>query len=92
MHPHQQEDNDAWFSRGDRFDGFDRGDNGRESDPINEDAACAPNKEEELHEGVKKLSLIYAFALLRQQRGEITTAQLASVHDALFHTIKALHT
>jgi hypothetical protein len=25
-HTQQQEDNDAWFARADRFDGFDRGD------------------------------------------------------------------
>lgn len=25
-HPHEQEERDAWFSRADRFDGFDRGD------------------------------------------------------------------
>lgn len=32
MHPHEQEERDAWFSRADRFDGFDRGDDGRDHD------------------------------------------------------------
>lgn len=26
MHPHEQEERDAWFNTADRFDGFDRGD------------------------------------------------------------------
>jgi len=26
IHPHEQEEQDAWFARNDRFDGFDRGD------------------------------------------------------------------
>jgi hypothetical protein len=26
VHPYEQEERDAWFSRHDRFDGFDRGD------------------------------------------------------------------
>lgn len=26
IHPHEQEEIDAWFARNDRFDGFDRGD------------------------------------------------------------------
>ena len=41
MHPDQQADNDAWFSRADRFDGFDRGDLDRkddfESEPMDAD-------------------------------------------------------
>lgn len=32
MHPYEQEDHDAWFSRADRFDGYDRGDLGRDDD------------------------------------------------------------
>lgn len=28
----QQEENDAWFARADSFDGFDRGDLGRDDD------------------------------------------------------------
>ena len=27
MHPHEQEEMDAWLNRNDRDDGFDRGDN-----------------------------------------------------------------
>lgn len=50
MHPDQQADNDAWFSRNDRFDGFDRGDLDRKDDHDRfEDGDEGANDPVELH-------------------------------------------
>lgn len=53
MHPHQQEEMDAWFSRQDRYDGFDRGDLDRDhaADQLAENEAFAAENPELFRDG-----------------------------------------